>query len=385
MINDFFACTGCRACEQICPKSCINMVFDKEGFIYPDIDMTSCINCGSCERVCHALIKDKLQLINGSKDQTGYFGWHKDPEIRAKSSSGGAFTAIVEAFLDDNGVVFGASYNDDFTYVHHIMADKKTYHTLRKSKYVFSDPEDSYLKVRQTLLGGQKVIFTGTPCQIAGLKAFLKKDYENLLLIDLICHGTPSVKTYESHIKHISRDSKIENVDFRSKYFGWFCYCFKVDLEDGTYVKQLEEDFYLNKFLNNYSLRKCCYKCQYSNRNHVSDITIADFWGINDYKPELNDEKGISLVIFNNKKFSHLFQNLSVIMNLWQLDYPYFKYVYKTHEKYSLDSRNEFMREQEQFGYEKIAKRFEMYIPLKKLRRKIMAVKRHLIDVFAGN
>ncbi len=385
MLSNFFACTGCRACEQICPNSCIRMEFDKEGFLYPDTDMTSCINCSSCERVCHALIKDKTELLNDCKEQVGYFGWHKDTEIRAKSSSGGAFTAIVETFLDDKDVVFGASYNDDFTYIHHIMADKHSYQKLRKSKYVFCDPEDSYIKVKKCLQEGQKVIFSGTPCQVAGLKAYLKKDYNNLMLIDLICHGTPSVKTYESHIKHISKNSRIDNVDFRSKYFGWFCHCFKVDMEKGTYVKQLGEDFYLNRFLNNYSLRKCCYECQYSNGNHVSDITIADFWGIKDYKPELNDEKGISLVIFNNQKFLHLTQNLSVLMNFWQLDYPYYKYVYKTHEKYSLDLRDVFMKEQELFGYEKIAKRFERFLPLKKLRGKASAVKRRLVGIFAGN
>ena len=191
-------CTGCRACEKICPKDAIQMVQDSEGFIYPEIDELKCIKCGLCQKVCPNVNSVKNELI----EQKVYYGVHKDEEILRKSSSGGAFTAIVEAFCDKDYIIFGCTMNEKFEVYHDYVDNKKDIIKFRKSKYLQSNVKDSYIKVKEFLKNGKKVIFTGTPCQISGLKNFLGNiKQEKLLCVDLICHGVTSQKVFNSYIE----------------------------------------------------------------------------------------------------------------------------------------------------------------------------------------
>ena len=218
-------CTGCHACEQSCPAQCIRFEEDAEGFPYPTVDEARCTHCGLCERVCHTA--DKPSPAPLPKKISAYYGWSKDPATQAQSSSGGAFSAIADAWLGEEGVVFGAAFSEDFQSVRHEMAQAGRYERLRKSKYVFSDLGDSYQQAEQALRQGKRVVFTGTPCQVAGLRAFLEKEYENLLTVDFICHGTPSAKLYRAHLNYVSRGKAVKKVDFRSKAMGWRTHCLK--------------------------------------------------------------------------------------------------------------------------------------------------------------
>lgn len=335
-------CTGCHACELVCPKKCISFEKDEYGFIYPYIDREKCSYCGACEKICHAEIQDKNEFLKKEKKQFGYYGWSKDESLIYNSSSGGAFSSIVESWLDDEGVVFGATYTEDLSYVCHQSFKKSNYAPLRKSKYVFSDPEHSYAEVKECLNKGEKVLFTGTPCQIAGLKAFLCKDYENLLTMDFICHGTPSIDMLNEHVKYVSKGKKVIAIDFRSKKYGWRKYCLKINNSDGEYIKSIEEDFYLYAFMKYRILRECCYFCQYSDGHHVSDITLADFWGIKSYKPDYTANKGVSLIIFNNEEaLSATYTGLKTRMELCSLEKKEYAYIYKSHDKYDYQARKE--------------------------------------------
>ena len=398
MIGLFDACTGCRACEQVCPKKCISFSYDGEGFIYPNVLEEKCIHCNQCDAVCHALKADKEELLYERKQRTAVYGWVPDGGLRAGSSSGGAFSSIVESFLDDgnDGIVIGAAFSEDFYMVSHHIYAKDNYAPLRKSKYVFSDPVDSYTKVKEALKEEKKVIFSGNPCQVAGLRAFLGKkgDDDNLLTVDFICHGTPSITLYQRHLQGVSQGNKIKRVDFRSKSFGWFQHCLLVEADGGVrYLEKSDDDWYMYHFLHNYSLRKCCYDCQYSNGNHVSDITIADFWGVKNYKPGINDEKGISLIVFNTDIGRSLQPQLEELMNLWPLEEKYFSYVYKTHSAYKKDSREQFFRTYEEQGYEYMAESKEHFCHEKvstvaKVKRKakgtLCAMKKQLTDLTRG-
>lgn len=343
ILSNIDSCTGCRSCEHVCPVSCIEIKPDSEGFLYPAINTEKCIKCGLCEKKCHMLHK-----FTGSENRVGYFG--RSAELIDKSSSGGAFSAITEAYLDDGGKVFGAAFSEDYTYVKHICADKYNYQAMRKSKYVFCDCGDSFPEVKKLLDKNVKVVFSGTPCQAAALKTFLGREYDNLLTIDFICHGVPSISFYQDHIKAISKGEKITCVDFRSKAYGWREYCLKVETGTKTYLKPISEDFYLSKFMSSDVLRKCCYDCHYSNGNHQSDITVADYWKINKYFPDKSDNKGMSLIVANTDKGRAVTDSVSQRLNLTHLKPEEFSYVYKTHN-YSAEKREQFMKSYLEKGY----------------------------------
>lgn len=356
-------CTGCRACEQICPVSCIKLVPDSEGFIYPEIDSEKCIKCKKCENKCHMLHKPV-----GSENKSGFYG--RNNELLFLSSSGGAFSTITEEFLDDRGKVFGAVFSDDFKYVRHVSADKFNYQSMRKSKYVFSDPCNSFSEAKKFLENGVKVLFSGTPCQIAGLKTFLGKKYDNLITVDFICHGTPSIRFYQDHVSAISNGQRITNVDFRSKYFGWREYCLKVETERKKYIKPVSEDYYIAKFMTNDVLRKCCYDCHYSNGFHQSDITLGDYWKLNKYYPDRDDDKGMSLVIANTDKGRQIVQQVSGKLSLTPINYEEFSYVYKKHN-YSIIKREAFMKEYSKYGYEEMRKKWWNKNRFKAIKKRI--------------
>lgn len=299
-------CTGCGACSNICPKNAIEMQADNEGFLYPVVDETKCVDCGICEKICpvmHPKSKD-AEII------AVYGALHKDEKIRIKSSSGGVFTAIAEYILSKNGVVFGAAFSEDFKSVRHIAVESsERLELLRGSKYVQSDIGGAYKQAKHFLEQGRAVLFTGTPCQIGGLKAYLGKDYEKLYTQDLICHGVPSPAVWKAYAEHLERKyaDKLYGVSFRNKKSGWKTYSVSAVFADNAKYEQVaSRDEYMRGFLSDIYLRPSCYACNFKGGKGGSDITLADFWGIENVIPDLNDDKGTSLVLVNSAKGEHL-------------------------------------------------------------------------------
>lgn len=304
-------CCGCNACAQRCPKHCINLQEDHEGFLYPKVDINLCIECGLCEKVCpvinQSIKKEPLQV---------FAAINPDEKVRMESSSGGIFTLLAEKVIQENGVVFGARFDENWEVKHDYAETIEGLAAFRGSKYVQSRVEDNYLKAERFLKKGRKVLFSGTPCQIAGLKKFLRKEYDNLLTVDFICHGVPSPKVWRMYLDEIcknyinqgDRKSCIKAINFRNKSLGWkkFSFFFKLN---PTFIRQKNkpiehlELFYKNSFmkgfLNDLILRPSCYHCPSKSGKSESDITIADFWGIESLSPNMDDDKGTSLVFIN--------------------------------------------------------------------------------------
>lgn len=301
-------CTGCGACFNICPVSAITMMADKEGFLYPNINNSICIHCGKCKDACPSL---NLKYTNDNNPVC--YATMADDSIRSGSSSGGMFTLLAEEFLKENGAVCGAVMNEDFSVVHKLAYCENDILPMRGSKYVQSDTGLTYHSIKELLKKGTKVMFTGCPCQIAGLYGYLGKDYENLLTVDLICHGVPSPKVLKKYIEetYLEKGKKIKSISFRDKQFwGWSSHM-HVFFQDGTCsMQRCSLDSYYRAFLPCMSMRPSCPKCKFTTLPRQADISIGDFWGIEKYEPELNDGKGTSLVLINSQKGASYFQRI---------------------------------------------------------------------------
>ena len=302
-------CCGCSACVQVCPKKCIKMTEDEEGFLYPVVSKDVCINCGICDKVCPIInVESKSETVLAA-----YAGYVNDDSIRLNSSSGGLFTAIAEYVLNHNGAVFGAAFDDD-QYVHHIKVTAiDDLYKLRGSKYVQSDINNSFIEAKQELDNGKMVLFTGTSCQISGLKHFLRKDYYNLFTIDVLCHGTPSPKLWERYLENQKElyGSQIQQTFFRHKNYGWKRYTVELKFSNSTaYLKEFTEDSFMKLFLGNICLRPSCYDCKFKTLERDSDISLGDAWGIHKVFPELDDDKGTSVILIHTEKGQELLNNI---------------------------------------------------------------------------
>ena len=306
-IKDKSKCSGCTACMNKCPKDAIYMQEDENGFKYPIVDKEKCIECGLCERICPVL--NNKNVLNKPK---AFACTNSDEEIRKNSSSGGVFTLIANYIIKRNGVVFGAAYDEEFDLKHIYVEKEKDLYKLRTSKYLQSYIGDMYKKAKSFLDEKRLVLFTGTPCQIEGLKAFLGKEYENLYTQDIICHGVPSPKVWRKYkeFRKIKDNDKPLNINFRNKDNGWHKFNLKFDYAEKSYYKNQTEDIYMKAFLSDLCLRDSCYACSFKKYNRLSDITLADFWGIETLKPELDDNKGLSLVIVNSDKGNNLLNSV---------------------------------------------------------------------------
>lgn len=305
-IDDKRKCCGCSGCVEVCPKQCISFEEDKEGFRYPKVDLNRCIECGLCEKVC--------PVINNSEPQkvTSVFAAsNQDDYIRETSSSGGVFTYLAQQVLDAEGIVYGAAYDDNWEVSHIGIENAEDLHKLRSSKYLQSRIGTTYIKIRENLNRGRKVLFSGTPCQVAGLKRFLRKEYDDLYCVDFICHGVPSPKVWRRYLRElidkgiIGADVKsIKSVDFRSKQPNWLFSRIEIDSELGCYACQKDDDPYFKAFNMNVTIRPICYECPFKGGKSESDLTIADFWGIKKLDPEVYNDKGVSMIIdYGKNKF----------------------------------------------------------------------------------
>jgi len=293
-------CCGCRSCEQICPRQCISMQEDFEGFRYPVVDEDKCIHCGLCVSRCP--MENFPALDDRLKNKIVYAARLKDDNALLRSSSGGMFTAIACSILKDNGAVFGCALDENFVARHICVENEAELDKLRGSKYVASDTNSTYSKVKNLLNENRKVLYTGCGCQIAGLRKFLGKDYDNLLTMEIICHGTPSQKLFSKHIEALSQKlgEKIESYEFRNKQDGWgLNYKTKAVTKTKTIFCHADKDPYYASFLRGKIYRPCCYECHFATPDRVADITVGDFWGIELFHPSFYDRHGISGIMFN--------------------------------------------------------------------------------------
>lgn len=299
-MKDKKTCCGCTACMHICPVKCIEMREDEEGFLYPLVDKRKCISCHKCENVCPV-----ENLRNDNIDTKTFVGYNKNEEIRSKSSSGGIFSLLAEWILSQDGVIFGAAFDENFEVCHVAAENEEELSKLRGSKYVQSRLDDTYPLVKQYLEGNRKVLFTGTACQIAGLKKFLNKDYENLYTADVLCHGVPSPKIWKMYIENKKKEynASIEKIDFRSKKSGWKNYSFDMEFSDNQrYTVQFGKDKYMQMFLGNIDLRPSCHDCRFKGIPRMTDITIGDSWGVENYMPDMDDDRGTSIILVHSPK-----------------------------------------------------------------------------------
>lgn len=308
-------CTGCTACANICPKSCIEMKEDDEGFSYPVIDNSRCISCLACERVCPILSNRTPK----DEETKAYAALSKNDETRLESSSGGIFSELAKLILQSNGIVYGAKYDNDFKVIHTGIEDIESLKELRGAKYSQSDLSTIFQIIKTQLNNGRQVLFSGTPCQIGGLKAFLKKDYDNLYCIDFVCHGVPSPLVWKKYIEYRSQvdaDNQVpEYINLRNKESGWSHYSYQVEFaysKSNHYLCQNDKDLYMSLFVNNYILRRSCSNCYYKGYSRESDITLGDFWGIWDILPSMDDNKGTSVVFTHSNKGEKLLNSAAI-------------------------------------------------------------------------
>ena len=335
-IKDKKDCCGCSACVQKCPKQCISLEEDNEGFLYPIVDKENCIDCGLCEKVC-------LVLHQGEpcKPLKAYAAKNKNEEIRRQSSSGGIFTLLAEQVIQEGGVVFGARFDENWEVKHDFTETVEGLAAFRGSKYVQSRMEDNYRKAEVFLKQERKVLFSGTPCQIAGLKHYLRKEYENLLTVDFICHGVPSPGVWRKYLKEtVARmcdknsvstdpismeDAHVESISFRDKSSGWKKYSFALTLSatSRSGVKNtvslcevFPQNTFMKGFLADLYLRPSCYACAAKCGKSGSDMTVGDLWGAPSIIGNDDDDKGTSLVLINKDR-------CKVDASLWMKEIDY--------------------------------------------------------------
>ncbi len=315
------SCTGCCACVSICPKKCIEMKMDKEGFPYPYIDASECVNCHLCEKVCQKEI-DKGELST----QLGYACYHEDKLIQKQSSSGGVFFALAQWVLEKSGVVFGAAFDDNLILRHVSVVSIDAVKKLQGSKYVQSLIGNTYVEAEKFLEMGRWVLFSGTSCQITGLKKYLRKTYKRLITIDFLCHGVPSPGLLEEYFSYCEKKAgaRIDTKNlpnFRDKSIDWRNYSIKIFFENGEEYSNVHyEDWYMRLFLENYSLRLSCYQCPFSSGGTCADITLGDFWKIDKIYPSVYDKDGVSCIFINSKLGQNIWEGIKMSFHAVEIE-----------------------------------------------------------------
>lgn len=296
-IIDKRQCCGCGACGQVCPKRCIAMEEDEEGFLYPQVDAVSCIHCRLCENVC-PVIHEGISRIPVAT----YAAIHPYESIRLKSSSGGIFAWLATQVLKEGGIVFGAAFDKDWSVKHIAITHVGELNKLCGSKYLQSRIEKTFREVECYLKKDRMVLFSGTPCQVAGLRRFLHREYDNLLTVDVICHGVPSPKVWRSYLAENYKHQAITGIDFRDKRSGWKHYSMTITTTTSTFSSTYAGSDFMGAFLMNLTLRPSCYSCPAKKGKSGGDLTLGDFWGVDKLLPQMDDDKGTGVVMIYTEK-----------------------------------------------------------------------------------
>ena len=376
MIIPVKECSSCGACANICPHNAISMELDKEGFYRPTIDTSKCVKCGLCERTCPwTNIVTNPNLASSTPQTIAAFA--KDDSIRLESSSGGIFTVLAQKILNEGGIVAGVAQIKPTRFGHIIIDNKTDLSKLRGSKYVQADVGFVYREIRTHLKSGRKVLFSGTPCQIAALYAVLgsKANTPNLYTVDIVCHGTPSVKVFEKYVEEIETENSAyaSSTIFRNKQKGWRLFSMTTSLNTISgdhfhFSKTLNKDKFLQFFLKNICLNTSCADCHYAKLPRIADITLGDFWGIEKFHPKMDDNKGTSMVLLNTEHGKVLFTQVvsSIILIESKLEFavtgnPCIVRSSKPHPK-----RNDFFEFLNQNSLEELAKKYKIKQPFYK-------------------
>ena len=323
-------CSGCAACYSACVRKAISMMTDEEGFAYPHVDESLCVNCGLCERVCPSLHPKASR-----EPLSVYAAKAKDDALRKESSSGGIFSLLARQIISDGGIVYGAAIRESDLSVCHCSAEnEEELSWLRGSKYVQSDVGDTYGRVRSQLDAGRKVLFSGTPCQVAALRNFLARDYDNLICVEVICHAAPSPLAWKKFLEKraaasakghdIARPEAVidRRISFRRKNWGWKRYSLSLHfMNDKEYLLDLYTDTFLRGFLSELFNRPSCHQCSVRELRSGADITLGDYWNVHQRFQEMDDDTGISVVLVNSEKGASLFNQVAHLCDLAASDY----------------------------------------------------------------
>lgn len=376
-------CCGCTACMSVCPKRAITMQPDEEGFLYPYINQNLCMECGLCERVCP--FQNGYDKSANLATPDAYAVKHKNLETRMNSRSGGMFTAVSDFVLDNDGVVYGVGFKEYFKVCHKRATTKRERNEFRGSKYVQSEMDDIYSQVKKDLREDKLVLFSGTPCQTAGLNAYLGGAQDKLILCDIVCHGTPSPMIWNDYLSFMENkyNGTVIKVDFRNKKrFGWAAHRETLQING----KEFDSRIYTTLFYNHDALRPACFNCKYTNMKRPSDITLADFWGIDEAVVNFNDDKGVSLIFINNEKARKIFKEVKGRLDYKVCTGKTFIHPNLKQPTQCPSSREQFWQDYHNNGFANIAKKYagDNYKGrVKKFIKKVF-IKLKLLDVIRG-
>lgn len=310
IVADKKQCCGCSACESICPQKCISMIEDNEGFLYPSIDMKICVGCKLCEKVCPVLNVEEEHPF----EQDAYIVQNRNKIVCLQSTSGGAFTGIANEVIEQGGIVFGAAFDEDFNVKHIGITSKDEVEKFRNSKYVQSDIRGTYKEVQRKIMEGQLVCYSGTPCQIEGLKRFLKKESDKLITVDVVCRAVPSPLVWKKYVQMQQEklDNTIGNVRFRDKRYGYkySSMCFTDKSGRRIYSCGVESDLMLRAFFSNICNRPSCYSCVFKKRYRVSDFTIWDCFQVGRFSKKMDNDNGATRILVHSDKGRKLFDKI---------------------------------------------------------------------------
>lgn len=379
-ITDKALCNGCNTCTVACPiDECITMNMDTEGFFYPEVNMQTCVDCDKCEKVCPYIPEFTMKQKEPERFEKPlvYAAYSKNHEVRVDSTSGGIFSELAFKMFDQNGYVGGAVYNEDNTVSHILTNDREKLVDIRSSKYTFSLTDELFPEVKKQLRDGQKVIVCGAPCQIAGLYTFLKKDYENLITCDFICKSVNSTKVFQKYIEWLETkyQSKAKKIKAKDKTTGWHKFGMKVDFENGkSYVADRYNDpFFVGYLATELFTMEACFTCKFRGFPRPADITLADFWGIENVDKSMDQDLGTSLIMINSQKGKEYYESLgdaivSKEYTLKDAEPGNPAIYYDTKRDIDWEERKSFYNDLDKLPFDEIAKK---YFPMPSLKRKI--------------
>lgn len=302
-------CMGCAACYAVCPQRCISMQSDEEGYLYPSVDAERCIRCGLCDKTCPL----KKDFIPYDFDTMAFAVQHKDEQVRCQSASGGAFTAFASYVIKQGGVVFGGCYDENFRVVHGYAERLEELRKFRSSKYVQTNLANTFSLVRKFLNEGRLVFFSGTPCQTNAILSFLRKQYDNLIIQDLVCHGIPSPGLFDKYLSYNvhKEKSEIKYLSFRDKHFGYAGSTMAIEFENGkvNYTSRPVQ-FFKHLYFDDINNRPSCFSCHFKTIKRSADITLFDCWHVNEFDKEMDDDKGTTMVLIHSQKGADLFEKI---------------------------------------------------------------------------